>query len=182
MKTSKFYLLSATLVAGLSTISCATAPTQSADIKDSLKRSLDLPNLKDVTVAQDRTKGVVTLGGHVVAESDKTQAASIAKSIAGEQVVANEIAVIPPDNASDARQFNSALDDGIESNLKAALISRKLQDFVKFDVKNNVVTLTGEVTSQQIRSQTETLASEIPNVKQVVNELQVKGQKATSTR
>ncbi|MCX6611872.1 MAG: BON domain-containing protein [Acidobacteria bacterium] len=181
MKTSKIYLLSATLATALIVMSCATAPTQSADVKESLKRSLDLANLKDVTVAQDRTKGVVTLGGHVAAESDKTQAASIAKSIAGEQVVANEIAVVPPDNAADAKQFNSALDDGIESNLKAALISRKLQDIVKFNVKNNVVTLSGEVVSQQIRKQTETLASEVPNVKQVVNELQVKGQKATSS-
>ncbi len=181
MKASKLYLLSATLSVALITLSCATAPTQSADVKDSLKQSLDLANLKDVTVAQDRTKGVVTLGGHVNAESDKAQAASIAKSIAGEQVVANEIAVIPPDNAADAKQFNSALDNGIESNLKAALISRKLQDIVKFSVKNNVVTLSGEVSSQQLRSQTETLASEVPNVKQVVNELQVKGQKATSS-
>ena len=181
MKASKIYLLSATLTTALTFMSCATAPTQSADVKESLKRSLDQANLKDVTVAQDRTKGVVTLGGHVVAESDKSQAASIAKSIAGEQVVANEIAVIPADNASDAKNFNSALDDGIESNLKAALISRKLQDIVKFNVKNNVVTLSGEVVSQQLRTQTETLASEVPNVKQVVNELQVKGQKATSS-
>jgi hyperosmotically inducible protein len=177
MKSITFFLLSAALI----TMSCATAPTQSTDVKDSLKRSLDMANLKEVSVAQDRTKGVVTLGGHVVTESDKAQAASIAKSIAGEQVVANEIAVIPPDNASDAKQFNSALDEGIESNLKAALISKKLQDIVKFGVKNNVVTLTGEVASQQLRTQTEKLASEVPNVKQVVNELQVKGQKATSS-
>lgn len=181
MKTSTFYSLPVTLAAVLFTIGCATAPTESADVKESLKRSLDQANLKDVSVAQDRTKGVVTLGGHVATEIDKTQAASIAKSIAGEQVVANEIAVIPPDNAADAKQFNSALDDGIESNLKAALIGKKLQDVVKFNVKNNVVTISGEVASQQIRSQTETLASEVPNVKQVVNELQVKGQKATSS-
>ena len=177
MKITTFFLLSAALL----TMSCATAPTQSADVKDSLKQSLDLANLKDVSVTQDRTKGVVTLGGHVVTEGEKTQAASIAKSIAGEQVVANEIAVIPPDNAADAKQFNSALDEGIESNLKAALITKKLQDIVKVSVKNNVVTLTGEVASQALRTQTETLASEVPNVKQVVNELQVKGQKATSS-
>jgi osmotically-inducible protein OsmY len=158
MKSITFFLLSAALI----TMSCATAPTQSTDVKDSLKRSLDMANLKEVSVAQDRTKGVVTLGGHVVTESDKAQAASIAKSIAGEQVVANEIAVI-------------------QSNHKAALISKKLQDIVKFGVKNNVVTLTGEVASQQLRTQTEKLASEVPNVKQVVNELQVKGQKATSS-
>lgn len=150
-------------------------------MKDSLKRSLEQANLKSVTVAQDRTKGVVTLGGNVAVESEKAQAASIAKSLAGEQVVANEIAVIPPDNAADAKQFNSALDDGIQSNLQAALISGKLQDIVTFTVKNSVVTLRGEVVSQKAREQTQKLAAEVPNVKQVVNELQVKGQKATSS-
>lgn len=165
----------------LTLASCSSAPTQSVDVKDSLRRSLDQANLKTVTVAQDRMKGVVTLGGHVAVENEKSQAASIAKSIAGEQVVANEIAVIPPDNAADAKQFNSALDDGIESNLKAALIAKKLHDIVKFSVKNNVVTLSGEVASQDLRTQTEKIAAEVPNVKQVVNELQVKGQKATSS-
>ena len=45
--------------------------------------------------AKDRDKGVVTLGGHVATDSGKSQAESIARSIAGSQVVANQIAVLP---------------------------------------------------------------------------------------
>jgi osmotically-inducible protein OsmY len=41
--------------------------------------------------------------------------------------------------------------------------------------------LTGEVKSQSRRAQVEKLASTVPNVLQVVNELQVKDQKASST-
>jgi osmotically-inducible protein OsmY len=44
-----------------------------------------------------------------------------------------------------------------------------------------VVTLTGEVVSQSARRQAEGIASSVPNVWQVVNELQVKNQKATSS-
>jgi osmotically-inducible protein OsmY len=41
--------------------------------------------------------------------------------------------------------------------------------------------LTGEVNSEAKRAQAEQVASTVPNVQQVVNELQVKGQKATSS-
>ena len=51
----------------------------------------------------------------------------------------------------------------------------------KYDVKNGVVTLTGEVNSQAKRAQVEKVASAVLNVQQVVNELQVKNQKATSS-
>jgi osmotically-inducible protein OsmY len=44
-----------------------------------------------------------------------------------------------------------------------------------------VVTLKGDVPSQSRRSQLAKLASTVPNVKQVVNELEVKNQKASSS-
>jgi osmotically-inducible protein OsmY len=52
---------------------------------------------------------------------------------------------------------------------------------VKYEVKNAVVTLAGEVVSQTIRATAEDIVSRVPNVKQVVNTLQIKGQKATSS-
>jgi osmotically-inducible protein OsmY len=53
---------------------------------------------------------------------------------------------------------------------------------VKYEVKNGVVTLTGEVNSQYKRDRAEKVATGVPNVKQVVNDLQVKNQKATSSK
>jgi osmotically-inducible protein OsmY len=41
--------------------------------------------------------------------------------------------------------------------------------------------LTGEVISQSRRAQVEKVASTVPNVQQVVNELQVKDQEASTT-
>jgi osmotically-inducible protein OsmY len=155
--------------------------TQSPDVSDSIRKSLDQAGLKDVSVSQDRDKGVVTLGGHVAAEADKSQAESIAKAIAAGQVVADQIAVIPPGGESAARAMNSDLDTGIEKNLDAALIQNGLRRNVKYDVKNGVVTLTGEVNSHSVRAQAEQIASSVPNVRQVVNELQSRSEKASSS-
>jgi hyperosmotically inducible periplasmic protein len=181
MKTLRPYLTLVALFVVGTLAGCSTTSTKSPDVADNIRRSLYQAGLKDVTVSQDRDKGVVTLGGHVPAESDKSQAESTAKSLAGMQVVAVEIAVIPPGAESEAKAVNSALDKGIEHNLDAALIHSRLHESVKFDVKNAVVTLTGEVDSQSRRAQGEKVASGVPNVKQVVNELQVKNQKATSS-
>jgi osmotically-inducible protein OsmY len=89
---------------------------------------------------------------------------------------------MPPGGESAAKAMNSDLDQGIGKNLHAALIQNKLQKVVKYDVKNGVVTLTGEVNSHSTRTLAEQIASSVPYVKQVVNDLQVKGQKATSTQ
>ncbi len=171
--------LLAVLVVG-TLVGCSTSPTKSPDVSDNIRKSLDQANLKDVSVSQDRDKGVVTLNGHVAGENDKAQAESIAKSIAAGQVVSNQIAVLPPNAESDAKSVNSDLDKGVEKNLDAALIQNRLKN-VKYKVKNGVVTLTGEVNSQSRRSQAAAVASSVPNVRQVVNELQVKNQKATSS-
>jgi osmotically-inducible protein OsmY len=123
----------------------------------------------------------VTLGGHVASDNDKAQAESIANSAAGAQVVSDQIAVVPVGEESDARTMNSDLDKGIEQNLDAALIQSRLREGVEFAVKNHVVTLTGHVDSQSKRQAAESVAASVPNVSQVVNELQVKNQKATSS-
>jgi osmotically-inducible protein OsmY len=171
----------ALLAAGI-LVGCAQTSTKSPDVSAGIRTSLDQAGLKDVSVTQDREKGVVTLNGHVASDGDKAQAQSIATSIAGEEVVSNQIAVLPRGAESATKAMNSDLDDGIGKNLDAALIQNKLHKSVKYDVKNRVVTLTGEVASQSARRQAESIASSVPNVGQVVNELQVKNQKATSSQ
>ena len=180
----KRYKLSLTLLALLvvgTLVGCSTS-TKSPDVSDSIRKSLDQAGLKAVSVTQDRDKGVVTLSGNVAADADKAQAESIATSIATGQIVSNQIAVVPPGVESEAKTVNSDLDAGIEKNLDAALITNRLQKAVKFDVKNGVVTLTGEVNSETQRARAEKVASSVLNVKQVVNELEIKNAKATSSK
>jgi hyperosmotically inducible protein len=171
----------AVLVLG-SLAGCSTGSTKSPDVSERIRRDLDEAHYGDVSVSQDRDKGVVTLGGHVASDGDKSQAESIAKGDAAGQVVANEIAVNPPGAESRASAVNSDLDKAIDKNLDAVLLQNHLDKDVKYDVKNGVVTLKGEVNSQAKRARVEAVAAKVPNVQQVVNELEVKGQKASSTK
>ena len=162
-------------------VGCSTTATQAPDVTDAIRKSLDQPPFKDVSVSQDRDKGVVTLNGHVASDSDKSEAESLAWGMAGTQVVADQIAVIPPDDESAAKAVNADLDGGIKKNLDAALVMNNMNHDVKYSVKNGVVTLMGNVRSESSRSHVESVASRVPNVLQVVNEVQVKDQKATSS-
>ena len=170
------------LIVGVSLAGCSRAPAKSPDVADDIRKSLDQSGLKDVSVSQDRDKGVVTLGGSVTASGDKSQAESIARSIAAGEVVADQIAVLPPGAEGESKAVNADLDKGIAKNLDAALIQSRMKKGVDYDVKNGVVTLKGEVGSESKRTSVEKVAATVPNVQQVVNELEVKDRKASSTR
>jgi len=166
----------------IATLAGCSNTAASPDVSAGIRTSLDQANLKDVSVSEDRNQGVVTLGGHVGSELYKSQAETIAKSFAGNQVVADQIAVTPPGLEKEAKAVNADLDDGIAKNLDAALIEDRLHESVKYEVKSGVVTLSGEVNSQDKRARAEKLANGVPNVQQVVNDLQVKDQKASSSQ
>jgi hyperosmotically inducible protein len=182
MKKIRLSVAMLALLAAGTLASCSGTPAKSPDVSDSIRKSLDQADLKDVSVTQDRDKGIVTLGGRVANDSDKMQAETLAKSLAGTQVVADQIAVLPPGLEKEAKAVNSDLDEGIEKNLDAALIQSNLLKSVKYEVKNGVVTLTGEVNSQNKRARAEKVATRVPNVQQVVNNLQIKDQKANSSQ
>jgi len=180
MKTTKLPVILLTLLAFGAVVGCSRFSAKSPDVSASIRKSLDQAGLKDVSVSQDRDKGIVTLGGQVATDDQKAQAESLAKSFAGTEVVADQIAVLPAGAEREAKAMNSDLDQAIEKNLDAALIQNKMHDNVKYSVKSGVVTLTGEVNSQDKRARAEKVATGVPNVQQVANNLQVKNQKATS--
>ena len=182
-KTTNLNLIRIVAVAGIVAMfqACSTTP-KAPDVKANIRSALDQAALKDVSVAQDRDKGVITLDGRVTSDGEKYQAESIARSFANGQVVANQIAVLPPGSQSTAKTINSDLDKGIEKNLDAALLQSTLHDDVKYSVTNGVVTLTGDVNSEAKRSEAQQVASRVPNVQQVVNKLEVTNQRATSSR
>ena len=179
MKSVKTYLCIPIVMAIAVLAACSS---QSPAVAVTIRKQLNQAGLKDVSVSQDREKGVVTLAGKVPSDASKSQAESIAKGSAGGQVVADEIAVIPASGAGDTRTLYADLDKGIEGNLDAALIQNKIPGTIRHVVKNGVVTLTGTVDSEQARDQAQTLASSVPNVQQVVNELQITNQKASSNK
>jgi len=180
MKATKLLVILLTLFEIGAVVGCSRFSSKSPDVSGNIRKSLDQAGLKDVSVSQDLDKGIVTLGGQVASGDQKAQAESLAKSLAGAQVVADQIAVIPAGSEREAKAMNSDLDQGIEKNLDAALIQNKMHQSVTYSVKSGVVTLNGEVNSRAMRGLAEKVATGVPNVQQVVNNLQIKNQKATS--
>ena len=170
-----------TLTALTMLLGCSERNT-SANVKGDVEQALNQAGLKSVNVSQDRDKGVVTLTGDVETEADKQRAEGIAKSMVRSAVIANEIGVRPSGLESEAKKVDSSLDSAIEKNFEALVVGRQLGHDIKYSAKNGVITLSGDVNSIERRNEIEHLAASVPNVKQVVYELQVKEMKATSRK
>jgi len=181
MKSIKTVLIVLIAFAITATLACSNRQ-KAPDVSSDIRHALDQAGLNDVKVDQDRDKGVVNLTGKVGSDEDKARAESIARSIAGEQVISNEIGVRPSGDQGTARKVDSDLDSAIDKNLDAMLVQHHLKHDVRYDVNNGVVTLKGNVASQAQRSSVEKLAAQVPNVKEVVNKLDVKDQRATASK
>lgn len=173
LKGSILFASLAVLTACLAVSGCrsATHPDEKAAVDSSLKSN----NLGDVSVSQDREKGVITLSGNLQSDEQKSQAADLAKQAAPDYTIANEIGVRPPE-APNAGAVASNLDSGIESNFKAAIKAHENLDdqSIHFSSKNGMLKLTGSVKTDDQKKQAGDLARQVPNVQQVVNELEVK--------
>jgi len=171
MKTLLLPFLALTLV--LSTASC-TQRAKNVSYKDGVKKALEQADYKDVTVDEDSNKNTITLGGKLHSENAKQQASEVAQSASGGRTIVNQISVEPVGVESEARKIESNTDDAIEKNYKAQLIAKGLdkQD-IRFDAKNGVLTLKGSVKDVRQREVAEQVASSVPNVAQVVNQIEV---------
>jgi hyperosmotically inducible periplasmic protein len=146
-----------------------------ATYKDSVKQALEQADLKDVTVSEDRDKNTITLDGTVHSDEAKSKAGEVAKSAASGRIVANEISVQPVGMESEAKDIASNRDDAIENNYKAMLIAKGLnEEHIRFDAKNGVLTLKGSVRTPPQRTEAQQLAQAVPDVQQVINNLDVK--------
>jgi osmotically-inducible protein OsmY len=143
--------------------------------KDGVEKALQQADLKDVTVAEDTDKNTITLGGTLHSDEAKSRAGDVAKSVASPRIIANEISVQPVGAESEAKDAASALDDAIEKNYKAALITSRLaKQHISYNAKNGVLTLTGTVQTAGEREEARTLAAGIPHVQQVLNQIAIK--------
>ena len=143
--------------------------------KDGVKQALVQADLKDVTVSEDVKHNTITLGGKVHSDDAKQKASEVARTNAGNRLLVNEISVEPAGEESQAKTVESNVDDGIEKNYKASLIAKGLdKQSIRFDSKNGVLTLKGSVKSTQQKATAQQLAKNVPNVQQVLNEIEVK--------
>lgn len=145
------------------------------DDKDAVNNALKQNSLGNVSVSQDRDKGVMTLTGNVDTDQQKDLAASVTESAAPGYTVANEIGVRPP-QADNAGAVQSDLDKAIEDNYKAMIKAHKALDdqSISESAKNGTLEIKGSVKTEAQKREAEKLAKTVPNVQQVVNEIEVK--------
>ena len=156
-------------------VACSSKTGDSGSYKDSVKQALQQAELTDVSVSEDRDKNTLTLGGTVHSDDAKGKAGDVAKAAAGNRIVVNEVSVQPVGAESDAKSIASNVDSAIEKNYKAALISNGLdKQHIDFDAKNGVLTLKGSVKTVAQRQEAQSAATSVPNVQQVLNQIDVK--------
>lgn len=163
------------LLGGTFTIAGCHNNASHPDEKDAVTNSLKNNQLSDVSISQDRDKGVMTLTGNVDSDTKKGQAETLARQAAPDYTVANEIGVRPPD-ASNAGAVASNEDKAIEDNFKAEIKANKALDdqSIHADAKNGTLKITGSVKTATQKKEVSSLAKKIQHVKEVVNELDVK--------
>lgn len=153
--------------------------TEHPDVKDAVDTAMTRHDLGVVKVSQDRDKGVLTLSGDVETPDKKAEAESVAKEAAPGYTIANEIGIRPVGDESQAKSVDSNLDDGIENNYKAAIKAHKDLDdqSIHYDAKNGTLMLKGSVKTAAQKKEAAMLAKNVPNVKEVVDEIEVKPDK-----
>ena len=168
---------------GLALIAGCKKDAMHADEKDAVTNALKSNNLGDISVSQDRDKGVMTLTGNVQSEDQKSQAESVVKQAAPDYVVADEIGVRPAGAEGQAKSVASNLDSAIEDNYKASLKAHKNLDdqSISYSAKNGTLVVKGTVKTAAQRKEAFQLAKAVPNVQQVVNEIEVKPSKHSTT-
>jgi hyperosmotically inducible periplasmic protein len=177
MKT-KVLALGAALLVILGLAACSSNNGNRGIDGDQVKNQLKQAGLNDVNVNVDNDKKVVKLDGNVQTDQQKAEAEQIAQSAAPAYVVSNEIGVRPDNAENQAGKVDSNLDDGIKSDWKALEAKNNWgNQHINADVKNGVLTLKGDVDTMAQRTEIEKAAAQIPNVTQVVNELDVKSAK-----
>jgi hyperosmotically inducible periplasmic protein len=164
-------------------VGCNTSPSHPDD-KSAVTNSLSSNNLSDVSVSQDQEKGVITLTGNVNSQDQKSQAENLSRQSAPGYTIANEIGVRPAGAEGQASSVASSLDSGIEDNFKAALKGHKHLDdqSIDYSAKNGTLVLKGSVKTAAQKKEAGALAKDVPNVQQVVNEIEIKPGKHSTAR
>ena len=153
------------------------------DVKDAVNSAMTQNGLGVVKVSQDRDKGVITLSGDVESADQKAQAETLAKQAAPDYAVSNLLGVRPVGAESQFKSIDSNLDSAIQDNYKAAIKANKNLDdqSISYDAKNGTLVLKGSVKTPAQKKEAMTLAKSIPNVKEVVNEIEVKSDKNSTS-
>ncbi len=157
-------------------LSVAGACSNGNTTGDRVDKALKDANVKNVNVDYDKNSNVVHLKGKVDTTYDKDRADQIANSVVGTSgKVLNELTVEGMDDKT-ADDMDSQIKTRLNDAVKAD--GNLTNQSIDFHVNNGVVTVTGEVQSAAEKERVSELAKGTTGVKDVANELTIKGQKS----
>src|SRR5262245_40128020 len=156
----------------LASANCERRSVADSAITAIVKSKLAVDNeTSSANINVDTKGGVVTLTGVVTTQANKEQAERIARSTEGVTRVINNITV-ETEGEHDAGAGMSASDLAILSKIKTRYVAEDVIG-AKVEVRDGVVTLTGNVENAQIRVRAENIARATSGVKSVNNMIEV---------
>lgn len=175
------WIFASIVILGLSLAYSGCGHKSHPDDRMAVYNTLDQHDLRSITVSQDRDAGTITLSGVVGSNDRKQGAQQLAQQAAPGYNIVNRIQVENAglQGAEQTAQQNAQLDSAIEDHFKATLAAHEplKNEKIQYSAYNGTLTLKGSVKSYKERQQAEDLARKIPQVQNVVNELQIKGGK-----
>jgi hyperosmotically inducible protein len=161
------------LLAATGALLVTSSPLHAADtdarIESSAKKSYVFKTyLKDDAIKTDSKNGVVTLTGTVAEESHKSLAYDTVESLPGVKSVDNQLTIKGESPAEHS-------DKWIGLKVKSALLFHRNVRATKTDVnvRDGIVTLSGEASSLAQKELTTEYAKDVDNVKEVRNEMTI---------
>ena len=155
----------------LASSNCGRRSAADSAITAIVKSKLAVDNeTSSANINVDTKGGVVTLTGVVTTQANKEQAERIARNTEGVTRVINNITVETDDEYAGAGM--SASDLAILSKIKTRYVAEDVIG-AKVEVRDGVVTLTGNVENAQIRVRAENIARATSGVKDVNNMIEV---------
>jgi len=157
----------------LASANCERRSVADSAITAIVKSKLAVDNeTSSANINVDTKGGVVTLTGAVTTQADKDQAEQIARDTEGVARVINNITVETDGAHAGAGAGMAASDLAILSKIKTRYIAEDVIG-AKVQVRDGVVTLTGNVENAQIRVRAENIARATRGVKSVNNMIEV---------
>src|SRR5262245_36642626 len=157
----------------LASANCERRSVADSAITAIVKSKLAVDNeTSSANINVDTKGGVVMLTGVVVTQANKEQAERIARNTEGVTRVINNITVEPDGEHAAAGASMSASDLAILSKIKTRYVAEDVIG-AKVEVRDAVVTLTGNVENAQIRVRAENIARATSGVKSVNNMIEI---------
>jgi osmotically-inducible protein OsmY len=179
MKIKSSYTLA--LLMATSTLLVTSTSLRASDMDDRIESSAKKSHvfktyLKDDSIKTESKNGVVTLTGTVAEESHKSLAENTVESLPGVTSVDNQLKIkagSPPEHS----------DGWVSTKVKSTLLFHRNVSASGTDVyvKDGIVSLRGEASSQAQKDLTEEYAKDVEGVKAVKNELTIAATPAKET-